>query len=96
MLLLFVDYQQVQMISARDYLLLLLLGVFTTAGAHTLLIAALKRLPAKTVAMLGCMQPVIGACFAWLILDEHISLFVAIGGAVILAVATYESIRKQV
>lgn len=94
MLLVFVDIDQVLVLSLRDQLLLVLLGVLTTAGAHTLLIAALKRLPAKTVAMIGCMQPVIGAIFAWLLLNEALSLTTIAGGAIILSVAIYESLQK--
>ena len=91
----FVDYQAVGTLSVKDIWLLLALGIFTTAGAHTLLVAALKHLPVKTVAMLGCLQPVIGALLAWLVLDEVISLSIVVGGSIVLLVALYESVRRS-
>ena len=96
MLLVFVDYSALPTLPQRDVVLLLLLGLLTTATAHTLLVMAFKYLPAKTVAMIGCLQPVLGAFFAWLVLGEIVSIAVIIGGAVILAVAVYESVRKSV
>ena len=51
MLVIFVDYPQVSTLVVTDFLTLLLLGVFSTAGAHTLLVFSLKQLPAKTVSL---------------------------------------------
>ena len=74
---------------------LLLLGILCTAGAHTFYAASLKRLPAKSVALIGCLQPVLATLFAWLVIQETPQLNVLFGGAIILGVAAYESARKR-
>ncbi|MDM3870703.1 DMT family transporter [Porticoccus sp. W117] len=96
MLALFVDGGQVAQMNSDQWLLLLLLGLVTTAGAHTLLAVCLKRLPAKTVSIIGCSQPVLGAVLAWLLLGESVSGWVIAGGAIILSVAIYESLQQRV
>lgn len=74
----------------NDWLLVLALGLGVTAGGHTLLVACLKQLPAKTVALIGCMQPVIAAFIGWLVIAEVPSPQVYVGGAIILGVALFE------
>jgi len=95
MLLVFADWPRVANMAAVNWLLLLLLGVFCTATAHTLLSMSLKRLPAKSVALIGCLQPLLASVFAWLILGEIPGLFIIIGGAVIISVAAYESLQHR-
>lgn len=90
----FADWSQVAILPARDWLLLVLLGLFCTAGAHTLLSMSLKRLSAKSVALISCLQPFLASLFAWLILDEAPGLQVTAGGLLVLAVAGYESLKK--
>ncbi len=94
-LLVFVDLPGLQDFAAGDWLTLLLLGVVSTAAAHTLLSFSLKRLDAKTVAMVSCLQPLLAALMAWLVLAEQPTLNVALGGGVILSVALYESWRQS-
>ena len=74
---------------------IILLGVFTTALAHTLLVKSYKIFPAKTVAMVCCLQPVLGGIFAWIILGEEMTISTIIGGSIILGVATYESAKAS-
>lgn len=95
MLLVFVDYPEVWILSAADYLKLILLGIFSTAIAHTLLVFSLKQLPAKSVALISCLQPVIAVLLAWYVITEIPELSVIIGGGLVLSVAAYESIQKQ-
>ncbi len=94
MLIFFVDYPQVLLLNSSDFFKILLLGVFSTAGAHTLLVFSLKQLPAKTVALISCLQPVIAALLAWYFVNENLDQSVLIGGAMILSVAAYESLQK--
>jgi len=95
MLLLFVDYPAIVNITVNDWLTLLLLGVISTATAHTLLSYSLKYLEAKSVAMISCLQPFIATLFAWLILNEEPGNTVLFGGSIIVSVALYESFKKS-
>jgi len=94
MLAVFVDYPRVESLEAVSFLKIFLLGIFSTATAHTLLVFSLKQLPAKTVALIQCLQPLIAAVLAWLVMGEIPGLSVLLGGSVILSVATYESVQK--
>ena len=94
MLLLFVDYPSLPEMQPGDWGLLVTLGLITTAAAHTLLALSLKKLPAKTVAIIGCSQPVIGALAAWWVMAEQPGWSVALGGGIILLVAVYETLHK--
>jgi len=94
MLLLFMDFRAVGQLQPRDWGLLVLLGAVSTAAAHSLLSYSLKHLPAKSIAMISCLQPLFAALFAWLLLNEIPSLWVILGGLMIIAVALYESLKK--
>lgn len=91
----FIDFQAVANFTADVWGLFIILGVISTAGAHTLVVLSLKTLPAKTVAMISCAQPVVTVSLAWIVLAEKPELLVTIGGALILSVAVYESIRHS-
>ncbi len=95
MLLFFVDYPTVLKFEANDWLMLLLLGSVSTATAHTLLSYSLKHLPAKSIAMISCLQPLFATLFAWLLLDETPTQAVVLGGLIIVSVALYESVKKS-
>jgi drug/metabolite transporter (DMT)-like permease len=93
MLLLFIDTQALSQLNNTQWFYVVILGVLTTAIAHTLLVKSYKLFAAKTVAMVSCLQPVFGSFFAWLILNESLSMYTAIGGSIILGVAIYESTK---
>jgi drug/metabolite transporter (DMT)-like permease len=95
MLALFVDYPRVCALTGVDVLKLVLLGIFSTAAAHTLLVYSLKQLPAKTVALISCLQPVIAALLAWYVVQEVPAPAVLLGGGMVLSVAAYESVQKR-
>jgi len=92
MLVLFVDVDAVQSLKRNDWLLLLILGAISTAMAHSLLSFSLKHIPAKSIAMISCLQPLAAAGFAWLILNEEPTIGIIIGGLIIVSVAFYESV----
>lgn len=94
MLALFVDYPSVGKFEAYDWLMLLLLGAISTATAHTLLSFSLKHLPAKSIAMISCLQPLFAGLFAWVLLDEVPGQSVIVGGGIIVSVALYESLKR--
>ncbi|RDH84455.1 MAG: EamA family transporter [endosymbiont of Galathealinum brachiosum] len=92
MLLMFVDVDATASLEINDWLLLILLGGISTATAHSLLSYSLKHLPAKSIAMISCLQPLSAAAFAWLIIGEIPTKGVVIGGLIIVSVAFYESV----
>jgi len=96
MLILFLDYTEVSLLNVTDWWVIVLLGVISTATAHTLLSYSLKHFDAKTVAMISCLQPFLASLFAWWILNEESSLAVLTGGAIVVSVAFYESLKKTV
>lgn len=95
MLIPFIDPPGISELVSIDWGTLLLLGVFSTATAHTLLSYSLKQLAAKSVALIGCLQPLLAAVLAWIVLTESPQMSVVIGGALILSVAMYESVKKK-
>lgn len=95
MLAAFSDWSTSLTMPTETWLVLLLMGVVTTAAAHTMLVSCYKRLAAKSVAMISCLQPPIAALLAWWLLDESVSINVFIGGGIILAVAAFESMQQS-
>ncbi len=89
----FIEFRSLQSLDMGAWGMLILLGCLSTAMAHTFLSMSLKRLSAKTVGLISCNTPVFGALIAWLVLDETPSTMVYIGGAVILAVAAWETLK---
>lgn len=75
----------------REWALLALLGVVFTAGAHTLFIRGLARVRASTASVIATLEPVYGAAFAWVLLNEVPARRTLLGGAVIVAVAAWVS-----
>lgn len=71
-------------LNTNDILLLCVLGVFCTAGSHTLFIKGMKRIKAQTASMIHFLEPVYGIIFAFFFLHEIPSLRTITGGAIIL------------
>ncbi len=90
-----VDFQAVAAFDVNTWWLVVALGLFATAAGHTLIVVSLKTLPAKSVAMISCLQPLLAIFLGWLVLDENPSQQVYIGGALIITVALYESWRQS-
>jgi drug/metabolite transporter (DMT)-like permease len=88
----FVDYPLVYELAAVDWLKIGLLGLISTAGAHTLFVFSLKRMSVKSVSLISCLQPVIATVLAWLFIQEVPTAPVMVGGSIVLAVAGYESL----
>jgi len=68
----------------------ILFGVFFTALPHSLMASGINNIGAKSVSIIGCLQPVIGAFIAYLVLDELFSNIVVIGCVVIMTGAVLE------
>jgi drug/metabolite transporter (DMT)-like permease len=68
----------------NDVLLLLILGVICTAGAHTLFIKGMKHIQAQTAAVFSSLEPVYGILLALVFLREIPALRTVFGGLIIL------------
>lgn len=91
----FVDVKRVVSLDWTGIFMVLLLGLLSTAAGHTLLTFSLKQLPAKSVALIQCVQPMMAALLAWWVIGEEPRLRVVIGGTIVLSVAAYESLQKK-
>jgi drug/metabolite transporter (DMT)-like permease len=80
-------------LTLRDVLLLVVLGVLCTAVAHSLFIAGMQGISARTASMIACLEPVYGTLLAILFLHEIPTLRTALGGILILGVAFYATLK---
>ncbi|WP_250657593.1 DMT family transporter [Alkalimarinus coralli] len=78
-----------------NLLKLLLLGFVFTALPHSLLANSLRTISAKSVALIGCLQPVIGTVIAFILISEQPSIQVVVGAVIVLAGAVSETIKPQ-
>lgn len=67
-----------------DWLWIGLLGVFCTAVAHSLFVASLAVIKARTAAVVFALEPVYGITAAWLLFGENPTLRMLLGGALII------------
>jgi drug/metabolite transporter (DMT)-like permease len=79
-------------LGGEELLLLLVLGVLCTAVAHSLFIAGLRGVRARTASMIACLEPVYGTALAAALLGELPSVRTLLGGAVVLGVAFYATL----
>ncbi len=75
--------------SGGEWLLILWLGVFCTAIAHTLFIGSLRRLSAHTASVVAALEPVYGIALASLLLDEIPDARTLAGAVLIIGAALY-------
>ena len=80
--------------TARDVALIVLLGVFCTALAHTLFIASMLRISTHTASVVSILEPVYGIGWAALLLREWPDFRTAAGGALIIGAAVVASARR--
>jgi len=77
--------------------LVIFLGVFCTALAHTLFIRGLREMEAQTSSLISLLEPVYGLILSYLILKEQPSLRTLTGGCLILVSVlwlSYHSARQ--
>jgi len=70
-------------VQAQDWLWMAMLGIFCTGLAHSLFVASLRVLKARTTAVIFALEPIYGITFAWLLFSEVPTLRMLIGGALI-------------
>ncbi len=81
-------------IPAADWLWLALLGVFCTGLAHSLFVASLKVLKARTTSVIFALEPVYGILFAWWLFSERPTLGMLVGGMLIILASVITSRLK--
>ncbi|MDO4459274.1 MAG: DMT family transporter [Clostridia bacterium] len=75
-------------VTVKDISLLVLLGVFTTALAHTMFISSLKNVSASVAGVCSSMETVYGILFAFVLLGEVPYVREIIGGLIIIITVT--------
>lgn len=81
--------------SGSDIMLLLLLGIVTTALAHTLFIHSLKTLPAQLAGVCSAMETVYGILFALLLLREIPTIREILGAVIIIGTVLIAQLRAE-
>ncbi|MCU1716501.1 DMT family transporter [Pseudomonas sp. 5P_3.1_Bac2] len=71
-------------VRAIDWWWMAMLGLFCTGVAHTLFVASLKVLKARTTAVVFALEPIYGIAFAWLLFSEQPTLRMLLGGVLII------------
>jgi drug/metabolite transporter (DMT)-like permease len=82
---------QLSEVRAIDWLWIGLLGVFCTGVAHSLFVASLAVIKARTAAVVFALEPVYGITMAWLLFDENPTLRMLLGGALIIVAIVVSS-----
>lgn len=80
---------------AKDIAGVAFVGFICTAFAHSLYVTAQKSVKAQTAGIISGMETVYGIVYALLFLGEIPSIRELAGGAVILGVAMYSSLKSK-
>ena len=78
----------------RELALLVVLGVFCTALAHTLFIRSMRALSAHTASVVAALEPVYGIALAWALLSEVPGARTLAGAALIVGAALFATWRS--
>jgi drug/metabolite transporter (DMT)-like permease len=81
-------------VAAMDWLWIALLGVFCTGLAHSLFVASLAVIKARTAAVVFAMEPVYGIAFAWILFAEAPTLRMLLGGGLIVMAIVMSGLRS--
>ncbi|MFZ5354506.1 MAG: DMT family transporter [Bacillota bacterium] len=80
--------------SAKDVLLLTVLGVVFTGVSHALFISSLANVKAHTASIIACLEPVYGILLGVLLLGENPGARSIAGGCIIIGASLYSSIKQ--
>jgi drug/metabolite transporter, DME family len=78
-------------VGAKDWAVLVWLGVFQVAIAYVLLTSALRRLPAFEASILLLVEPVLNPVWAWIFHGERPGTWALAGGAILIAATLVRS-----
>lgn len=87
-------WSSVPAIPAFDWLWLALLGVLCTGLAHSLFVASLRVLNARTTSVIFALEPVYGIAIAWWLFAEQPTLSMLAGGVLIILASVITSRLK--
>ncbi|MEQ8582148.1 MAG: DMT family transporter [Marinoscillum sp.] len=73
---------------------LLILGLFTTAAGHTLLVLSFKHFTVSTVSVISALTPLLGTFLGYLVLHEIPAGRTYIGGSLIFLTVVAESLKS--
>ncbi|RAP30330.1 hypothetical protein DID76_03415 [Candidatus Marinamargulisbacteria bacterium SCGC AG-414-C22] len=76
--------------SFKNLALVAIVGITSSTIGHTLLVKSLEYLTATTVGILSSFQIIYAAVLAWAILNEPITMEIAVGGSMILYVIIHQ------
>jgi len=79
----------------KEILLLLVLGIFCTAGSHSLFIKGMRHVPAQTAAIISSLEPVYGIVLALIFLKEIPNMRTVFGGIIILGTALVVTLKGE-
>jgi drug/metabolite transporter (DMT)-like permease len=82
-------------VSLRDVIVVLYLGVVQIGVAYVLLLAGLRRLSAIEASLLLLLEPVLNPLWAWLVQGESPARLTSLGGLVILVALAVHSLRRK-
>jgi drug/metabolite transporter (DMT)-like permease len=71
-------------ITHRDLLVALVLGLVCTALAYSMWMEGIRWVPMQHSAVLGFLTPVAAPLFAWALIGQAVSVWTAVGGALVL------------
>ena len=81
--------------TATDILLLIALGLFCTAIAHTTLISSMKAIPAQLVGICNSMETVYSIALAFVLLGEAPTINEVIGAIIVTIVVVSAQLQKE-
>ncbi|MFV0454826.1 MAG: DMT family transporter [Pseudomonas sp.] len=87
-------WSAIPVIPATDWLWLALLGVLCTGLAHSLFVASLRVLKARTTSVIFALEPVYGIAIAWWLFNEQPTLSMLVGGVLIILASIITSRLK--
>ncbi|MCW3150766.1 DMT family transporter [Stutzerimonas stutzeri] len=88
-------WSSIPAIPAQDWLWLALLGVLCTGLAHSLFVASLRVLKARTTSVIFALEPVYGIAIAWWLFSEQPTLRMLAGGVLIILASIIASRLKS-
>jgi probable blue pigment (indigoidine) exporter len=72
------------------------LALLGSAVAYALWFRGLRELAPTEVTFLGLLSPVMATTLGWLVLDQHLSVWQAIGGLIVLGALVTAQVRRKV
>ncbi len=82
-------------LTQRDLLVAVILGLVCTALAYSLWMEGVRYIRMQHSAVLGFLSPVAAPLFAWVLIGQAISVYTAIGGALVLTAGVLVVVRGE-